>query len=148
MRQILYFLFGLLNFTLIYAESVPIKMEHAMTPEQRSVGLMGRQHLEHDQGMLFHFPSLQVESFWMYGTFINLSIAFLDENSLILEIYEMQAYPDVKDQAFFVNKIVSSKHPVRFALEMNKNWFAKHSIKPGDRLIWNLNESSGFILKK
>jgi uncharacterized protein len=125
---------------------VPLQLEHAITKEQRAKGLMERDHLEHDHGMLFHFPTPQKVSFWMYNTYVDLSIAFMDQNSIIIEIYDMKAYPKVKEESFFYNNRVISKNFVRYALEMNKNWFANHGIKPGDRLIWNLNESTGFIL--
>lgn len=128
------------------AALVPLKIEHAISSEERAKGLMERRSLDADTGMLFHFPAPQTVSFWMYNTYLDLSIAFIDEKSTLVEIYEMKAYPDLKDETFFFNNRVTSKRLVQYALEMNKNWFAKHGIKPGDRLLWNLNEPTGFIL--
>ncbi len=128
------------------ATMTPIVLEHAITEEQRERGLMGRYHLDPNQGMLFHFPKSQIVSFWMYNTYIDLSLGFLDEKQILREIYELTAYPNEKNKEFFLDKMVSSKDLVRYALEMNKNWFNEHGIKPGDRLVWDLVTQSSYFL--
>lgn len=99
-----------------------ITAEIARTPQERSLGLMNRDHLPTDQGMLFLFEYAARHCFWMKNTLIPLSIAFIDEQGKIVNIRDMQAQsleshcPDL---------------PVRYALEMNQGWFAKHNISPG-----------------
>ncbi len=135
----------LLNFIYLHSALIPIKLEHAMTEQQRAAGLMGRKFLNEDEGMLFHFPHSKILSFWMYNTYIDLSIAFLDEKGGIVEIRDMEAYPNIRDREFFLKRLVSSQFPARFALEVNKDWFKRHGIKPGDQLIWDLKASMAYI---
>jgi uncharacterized protein len=132
----------------IIAEMIPIYLDHAVTQEEVAKGLMDRTELPPDHGMTFNYPVPQGLCFWMYKTLIDLSIAFLDENKVILEIHEMKAYPDVQDQNFFLKHCVFSGYKAKYALEMNKNWFTDHRVKVGDQAIWNLTSPQGFIVTK
>lgn len=102
-----------------------ILVEVANKPATRSAGLMFRQKMDQDVGMLFVFPNSEQRAFWMKNTFIPLSIAFADEKGTILNILEM---PPQTEESFF------SKGPAKFALEMNATWFAKHGIRTGDSI--------------
>lgn len=102
-----------------------INVELADTPEVLYRGLMHRNHLEPDDGMLFMLDSNYIQCFWMKNTLINLSIAFMDSNGRIVSIQDMQAHsrdshcPDV---------------PAAMALEMNQGWFARARVQVGDRV--------------
>ncbi len=102
-----------------------IRAEVARTPEQRAIGLMHRQSLGSNDGMLFVFEQPGVQCFWMKNTLIPLSIAFLADDGSIVNIADMQ--PQSLDSH-------CSDKPVRMALEMNQGWFARKGIKPGTRL--------------
>jgi uncharacterized membrane protein (UPF0127 family) len=102
-----------------------IHAEIAETPEQRSVGLMNRTALGVNDGMLFVFQQAAVQCFWMKNTLIPLTIAFIDDSGLILQLDDMQ--PQTLDEH-------CSTKPVRFALEVNEHWFVKRNLKPGTRL--------------
>ncbi|MCL7979825.1 MAG: DUF192 domain-containing protein [marine benthic group bacterium] len=104
---------------------VPISVEIADTRELREVGLMNRDELPDDYGMLFVYPDERIRSFWMRNTRIPLDIAFIDRNGSIINIEQMQAQTDE-------NTI--SAGPVMYALEMNQGWFASNDVEPGDRL--------------
>jgi uncharacterized protein len=104
--------------------------ELATTPEQRQVGLMFREQMDPNAGMLFVFPDEQPRSFWMRNTALPLSIAFIDSNYVILNIADMQPYDD---QTFHL-----SEGPARYALEVNQGWFAQHGVKAGDRVSFTL----------
>ncbi len=99
--------------------------EVAATEAHRTTGLMNRRMLPENRGMLFVFPRLAPQSFWMMNTYVPLSIAFLDENGAIINITDMK--PLTTDTH------VSTK-PARYALEMNQGWFAKRGIKPGAKV--------------
>ena len=99
--------------------------EVAATESQRATGLMHRRMLPEHRGMLFVFPYAAAQSFWMMNTYIPLSIAFLDNDGVIINIADMK--PLTTDSH-------SSTKPARYALEMNQGWFAKRGIKPGARV--------------
>ena len=75
--------------------------------------------------MLFVFAQVQPLSFWMMNTHLRLSIAFVDEQGIIVNIADMQ--PLTTDPH-------PSSKPAKFALEMNQGWFARRGIKAGARI--------------
>ena len=97
--------------------------EVADTPITRQLGLMHRTRLEENCGMLFTFPTSCQRSFWMRNTYIPLSIAYLNESGRILNIEDMVPLNETS-----VNSSGSSLH----ALEMDKGWFRRYGIGPGD----------------
>jgi uncharacterized protein len=105
------------------------KVEIVRTPQERARGLMYRDSLPENQGMLFVFETEQRSSFWMKNTCIPLSVAFIDRNGKILEIRSMKPFDETP--------IVSQSNQVLYALETNLGWFADHKIKPGS-IIQNL----------
>ncbi len=64
------------------------KVELAETPEQRAKGLMFREHLAENEGMLFLFPKPQTTAMWMKNTLLSLDMIFCNEQGKILEIRE------------------------------------------------------------
>lgn len=102
-----------------------IQAEIADTPQSREHGLMQRDHLCADCGMLFIFERADRHSFWMKDTPLPLSIAFIAPGGAIINIAEMQ--PMATD-------IHSAKGKALYALEMPSGWFARNGIKPGDRV--------------
>jgi uncharacterized protein len=63
-----------------------IQVELADTPQKRAEGLMYREHLADDRGMLFTFPQAQAWVFWMKNTKISLDLIWLDEKKQIVHI--------------------------------------------------------------
>lgn len=102
-----------------------VSAEVADTPQSRERGLMQREHLCADCGMLFIFEKTDKYSFWMKNTPLPLSIAFIAADGAIINIEEMQ--PSTTD-------IHSAKGEALYALEMHSGWFARNGIKPGDRV--------------
>jgi uncharacterized membrane protein (UPF0127 family) len=101
-----------------------LTLEVAVSSAARACGLSGRTSLAPDRGMLFVMPQSKPVAFWMHDTELALSIAFLDEQGRIVDIQTMQA-----EQS---NVLHRSPGPVRYALEVNKGWFARHQVKVGD----------------
>ncbi|MEY2633341.1 MAG: hypothetical protein RIR00_1995 [Pseudomonadota bacterium] len=99
-----------------------IDVEVAANQSDRMQGLMHRQHMPQQQGMLFVFPTAARHCMWMRNTLLPLSVAFLDDNGRILNIEDMA--PQTEDSH-------CASGAARFALEMNKGWFAGKGIKPG-----------------
>ena len=102
-----------------------INAELATTPREREIGLMMRPSMAASDGMLFVFERPAQQCFWMRNTLIPLSIAFVADDGSVVNIDDMA--PETLDGH-------CSAKPVRFALEMNKGWFAKRGIKPGSKL--------------
>ncbi|SCY63628.1 hypothetical protein SAMN05216420_11117 [Nitrosospira sp. Nl5] len=100
--------------------------EVAHTRTARSQGLMYRQSMEKDSGMLFVFPEAGRHGMWMMNTDIPLSVAFLDEQGVILNIADMM--PNTSNAH-------RSAGAAKYALEMNLGWFAAKNIKAGERVI-------------
>lgn len=99
-----------------------IQAELADTPKAREVGLMNRTSMPTNSGMLFIFEQKAGHCFWMNNTKIPLSIAFIADDGKIVNIEEMQA--DTTNNH-------CPKAAVRYALEMNKQWFSERVIVPG-----------------
>jgi len=102
-----------------------VKAELAVSPEERSKGLMYRKSLKDGNGMLFIFDKDEVMSFWMKNTYVPLSIAFIAGNGKIIDIKDM--YP------LDTNSVFSSRS-VRYALEAPQGWFLRAGVKEGDSI--------------
>ncbi len=102
-----------------------IRAEVAADATSRSSGLMFREKLGGNDGMLFVFERPSAQCFWMRNTRIPLSIAFIDEQGKVVNIADMKPFDEASH---------CSEKPVRFALEMDQGWFAKRAIKAGSAL--------------
>ena len=100
-----------------------ITAEVADTPALRTRGLMGRQSLPPNHGMLFVFEQPQQQCFWMRNTPLPLTIVFMDDEGRISSMADMQPLSEATH---------CSQIPVRYALEMEQGWFAKRGIQPGE----------------
>jgi uncharacterized membrane protein (UPF0127 family) len=103
-----------------------IRAEVASSGETRMRGLMMRERLGPNEGMLFVFEQKAGHCFWMRNTLVPLSIAFLDDDGTIANIEDMA--PKTEDSH-------CPARPIRFALEMEQGWFAKRGLKAGARLV-------------
>lgn len=99
-----------------------IRAEVAAREEERRQGLMFREKMGQNEGMVFIFDAPAQVCMWMKNTFIPLSVAFIDDQGKIVNIEHMQ--PQTTDSH-------CAQRPARYALEMNQGWFAKRGIRPG-----------------
>jgi uncharacterized membrane protein (UPF0127 family) len=104
---------------------VEVTAEIADNEELRAKGLMNRDSLAENHGMLFVYGAAQVRSFWMRNTRIPLDIAFIDANGVIINIEPMEPQ---SDENYY------SQGPMMYALEMDQGWFEANGVGPGDRL--------------
>lgn len=102
-------------------------VEVVRSPEERTLGLMFRESLAPDSGMLFVFDSASVQRFWMKNTWIPLDIAYIDSAGVITDILQMAALDTV-------TPYLSSRR-VPYALEANLGWFLARGIRPGDSVL-------------
>ena len=78
----------ILHATAAGGRAIPVRVELALTGPQRERGLMFRNHLDPDSGMLFLFPSPAPLTFWMKNTLIPLDMIFIDSQRRIVGIVE------------------------------------------------------------
>lgn len=98
------------------------QVEIANTAQQREIGLMGRNRLDADAGMLFVFEQMGTHCFWMRNTLIPLSIAFLADDGSIVDIQDMQP------QTLALH---CPRAPIRYALEVPQRGFRNRGIQLG-----------------
>jgi len=110
-------------------QSVDLELELAITPEQRARGLMYRESVAANQGMLFIYERPRYLGFWMLNTLIPLDIAYLDTRGEIRQIGQMQPCERQSCPAY------RSEHLVNQALEMAAGEFARLGIEVGDQLV-------------
>jgi uncharacterized membrane protein (UPF0127 family) len=102
-----------------------IQAEVAQRDEERAQGLMFREKLGQNEGMVFRFPENRQICMWMKNTLVPLSVAFIDEGGSIINIEDMQ--PQTLDAH-------CAKKPARYALEMGQGWFRQKNVKPGAKV--------------
>ena len=108
-----------------------INIEFANTLNLRKQGLMKRAKLNQDSGLLFIWPEKEQQCMWMKDTSIPLSLAFLKDDGMILEIFYLEP---------FSKSSVCSSNEVRFALEVNRGWFRENNVNIGSRLEMKTND--------
>ena len=100
-------------------------VEIATSFHDQEVGLMHRDHLDSDHGMLFIFPDVQVRNFWNHDVHFPLDLVFLDSSGAIVSLRHMDAYSD---------KNVSSDAPAQYTIELNAGTAARLNLHVGDRI--------------
>lgn len=105
------------------------RVEVAADPASRERGLMGRDVLLPDSGMLFAYPEERDLHYWMKDCPLPLSAAFLDREGRILNIVEMEAGAGVPDRDL---PYYDSRGKAKYVLEMDRRWFAEKGLRPGD----------------
>jgi len=109
-------------------------VELATTPEKQALGLMFREQMDDDHGMLFIFPSESFRSFWMKNTRISLDIFYFDNELRLVSVSE-NTPPCRTPQC----PSYPSTGPARYVLELNAGKAAQLGVKPGDVLELDLD---------
>lgn len=99
--------------------------ELALTPQDRATGLMNREKMAPEDGMLFVFPDEVPRTFWMKNTSIPLTIAYINKQGVVKSLLDMTP---------FSLDSVPSTYSVTYALEVNQGVLAKKGIKVGDQI--------------
>lgn len=102
------------------------QVEVMRTPEQRARGLMHRQFMPADRGMLFDFKQVEPVAMWMQNTYISLDMLFIRADGTVARIAE-RAEP-------LSTRTIPSGEPVLSVLELNGGIAEKLGIKPGDKV--------------
>lgn len=109
------------------SDQFEFEVEIATTAEQRRRGLMFRDSLEDDHGMLFDFERTAPVTMWMRNTYLSLDMLFIDADGRIHRI--------VTDTQPLSDAVIGSDGPVRAVLELRAGVSAELGIEPGDYVI-------------
>ena len=112
-------------------QNMEINIEVADTSYQWSKGLMFRENMAQNSGMLFIFPDEAIRSFWMKNTLIPLDIIYISKNKVIVDVKE-NFLPCPPNQ--FICPTYASKGAAMYVLEVNAGVVAKNSIHIGDKV--------------
>jgi uncharacterized membrane protein (UPF0127 family) len=110
-----------------------IDIEIAEDDNARTQGLMYREKMKQNRGMLFIFPYESMQSFWMKNTIIPLDIIFVDSNNKIVTIRK-NAVPFDTGTGHY-----TSTKPAQFVIEVNAGYTDSLGIKVGDKIVWRRN---------
>ena len=105
---------------------VSLKVEVAALPEERELGLMFRNSLKENEGMLFVFKEGSGQRFWMKNTRIPLDIGYLSTSGVLLEVHKAKPYD--------LSGVPSRSQDIKFVLELNAGGYKKLGIKIGSRI--------------
>lgn len=103
-----------------------VQMQVAAKLPEVQKGLMFRQAMGEDEGMLFVFTTPQQQGFWMRNTTLPLDIGYFDPAGELKEIYPMYPHDE--------RSVISRSRNIQFCLEMNQGWFKRNDVKPGAKL--------------
>jgi uncharacterized protein len=106
-----------------------IAVELAATTETRRVGLMNRDNLKRNTGMLFDFKTPQPIHMWMKSTLIPLDMIFVDGQGKIIWVHENAIPHDLT--------VIPSNGDARWVLEVNAGFAKKHHLHTGQDLIYS-----------
>lgn len=122
---------GELSFQLPDGKTIgTIQIELADNPSKISLGLMYREKLAENQGMLFIFPDNQPRAFWMKNTILPLDMIFADPDGIIVTIHEHTV--PYSEESYL------SEIPSKYVVEVNSGYVNSHDIKEGDKIVWTL----------
>lgn len=107
-------------------EGVEIQAQVAVSHAEQRKGLMFRERLPEDGGMLFPYAQPRRLSFWMKNTPLPLDIGFFNAEGVLLEIRRLIPHDTIA--------VSSRSADAQYALEMNSGWFAGKGLYPGSRL--------------
>ncbi len=104
-------------------------VEIADTPKEKEMGLMSREYLKSNRGMLFVFEKESVYNFWMKNVLIPLDMIWIDESNKIVFMKE-NAEPCETEQC----EIFGSDKKAKYVLEVNGGLAEKTGVKTGDEI--------------
>jgi uncharacterized membrane protein (UPF0127 family) len=118
-------------------------MEFAITEEEVTRGMGGRDHFPDGGGMLFIFSRPEMRVFHMKDCLIDIDIIFLDSRGIVTAVHEMKAEPlrgDNESERDYENRLAkySSRHPAQFAIEVEAGTIRRLNVQVEDRVEMDL----------
>ena len=107
----------------VYVGSEELNTELALKPVEIYTGMMWRTNMPENEAMLFVFSGPEPRGFYMRNTYVPLSLAYIDADGIIQEIYDLQPLNETP--------VVSKSESIQFVLEVPQGWFRRHKISTG-----------------
>ena len=107
----------------MYVGTVEMKVEQALTEIQIQTGMMFREEIGTNEGMIFVHRDVSGRGYWMKNCFVALSIAYIDPVGRIVEIHDLKPHD--------TNSVYSVSNNIKYALETPQGWFKRNGIGPG-----------------
>jgi uncharacterized membrane protein (UPF0127 family) len=115
-----------------------VRVQVAILPAEMRRGLMFRESLEADEGMIFLFRQPGQQSFWMRNTPLPLDIGYFTSDGMLEEVLPLHPHSE--------NAVRSSSDRIQIALELNRGWFRTNGIRPGAQM--NLHDVNDAIRQR
>ncbi len=103
-----------------------VQLQLALNDPERTQGLMHRDSMPKEHGMLFLFEKPEPRSFWMRNTRIPLDLGYFDADGRLKEVHALYPYDETP--------VKSYSRDILIAVEMNQGWYSAHGIKPGAQI--------------
>lgn len=103
-----------------------LRLQLALNPSEQRRGLMFRETLGQDDGMLFLFPKPDRRGFWMKNTKLPLDIGYIDSSGRLVEVHALFPYDETL--------VPSNSSDILIALETNRGWFKANGVRPGSQI--------------
>lgn len=116
-----------------------ITVDLALTSQEQELGLMFRNSLPKDYGMLFVFPSQRKLQFWMKNTWVDLDMIFADQKKRIVAIYRNvpRSFPETPE-----GSLARRDCEARYVLELPAGASDRYQLKEGQRLFFTVPDGS------
>jgi uncharacterized membrane protein (UPF0127 family) len=115
--------------SVLQTPTATIRIIRADTEQTREHGLSDRENLPTDTGMLFIFPNVGIQGFWMKDMHFPLDIIWIDEHKKVIGIAS-KATPESYPEVFM------SPKPIQYVLEINAGKSADFGITTGTQLVF------------
>lgn len=131
--------------TVTLPDGFTVKAELAITEEEREKGLMNRENLPENSGMLFVFSQEEPRYFWMKNTFIDLDMLFIGADKNVNQAWENvpKSYVYTPDHQVAVRGGIA-----KYVLELPAKSIRKHQIKQGSKIIFDDSKIDDFLVEK
>jgi hypothetical protein len=115
-------------------ENVSVSLRVADEPGERQSGLMHRESLANNSGMVFVYPNPREVSFWMKNTLIPLDMIFVDEDGTVLNVQHAEPQPNASTSEL---DTYPSDGKAKYVVELPRGFANRTGVGPGSKLVFN-----------
>ena len=129
------------------------KLEVAADEKSRAEGLMNRQKIEDDGGMIFIYKRARVRSFWMKNCLVDIDLLYLDGRGRIVSMHKMKKEPARSENESVIDyerrlKRYPSRRPAQFIIELRAGWIDRLKPKVGETIELDLPKLRQIVVRE